>query len=293
MPTEMEQDATAVLRFVIDKQERVRPQFELLGDEAPFIAAGHEIQEGTGLTPRRINDAVALLENSGLVETQKWMGTTPFDFGEVEVTALGRFELQQAEAAAADGAETDDLPVSAIVRAAHPVGSPYGFTDQDWEFIEVTRRRTDYLHVVFGHQWESTHYSAERLQANLRQHFQTAVDQYNTEAGHEPTTLGFEALHAGYGEHLFNEIARQIIAADIAVFDTSDLNPNVMIEMGVALTWGVRVLPIRADGTPIPPSDISGQTWASYTDDGTVFADTAHELNLVAMVRRAMRKKSA
>jgi len=42
-------------------------------------------------------------------------------------------------------------------------------------------------------------------------------------------------LSAGYGRHLFNEIASDIISADIAVFEASDLNANVMIEIGVAL----------------------------------------------------------
>jgi predicted nucleotide-binding protein len=65
---------------------------------------------------------------------------------------------------------------------------------------------------------------------------------------------------------LFNEIARDIISSDIAVFETSDLNPNVMLEMGVALTWDVRVLPIKKEGQPKPPSDISGQTYADYRD---------------------------
>jgi hypothetical protein len=50
-----------------------------------------------------------------------------------------------------------------------------------------------------------------------------------------------------YGEYLFNEIARDIISADIAVFDTSGLTPNVMLEMGVALTSGTRVPPILTE----------------------------------------------
>jgi hypothetical protein len=69
-----------------------------------------------------------------------------------------------------------------------------------------------------------------------------------------PLHLVFRALAAGYGEHLFNQIARDIIAADIAVFETSDLNPTVMLEMGVALTWGVRVLPIKRVNEAIAPS---------------------------------------
>lgn len=101
----------------------------------------------------------------------------------------------------------------------------------------------------------------------------------------------FQPLAAGYGEHLFNEIARDIISADIGVFETSDLNPNVMLEMGVALTWGVRVLPIKVQGKDRPPSDISGQTWADYLDSGSTFVDPEHETKLVRMIERAIRKK--
>ena len=104
-------------------------------------------------------------------------------------------------------------------------------------------------------------------------------------------SLHFQPLAAGYGEHLFNEIARDIISADIAVFDTSDQNPNVMIEMGVALTWDVRVLPIKAEGCEKPPSDISGQTWADYRDSGREWVDPNHQRKLFRMVERAARKK--
>lgn len=75
------------------------------------------------------------------------------------------------------------------------------------------------------------------------------------------------------------------------MFDASDLNPNVMLEMGVALTWGVRVLPIKEEKCPKPPSDISGQTWADYRDSGDKFVDSDHENKLFRMVERAARKK--
>jgi hypothetical protein len=75
------------------------------------------------------------------------------------------------------------------------------------------------------------------------------------------------------------------------VFETSDLNPNVMLEMGVALTWGVRVLPIKLEGQPKPPSDVSGQTWADYRDNAATFLDSEHERKLLRMIERAVRKK--
>ena len=66
-----------------------------------------------------------------------------------------------------------------------------------------------------------------------------------------------------------------------------------MIELGVALTWGIRVLPIRETGRPTPPSDISGQTWASYEDSGLSFQDDGFQASLVRMIERVMQRKAA
>jgi hypothetical protein len=122
--------------------------------------------------------------------------------------------------------------------------------------------------------------------------FEAAVQRYNSgRRVQTPVKLKFSVLAAGYGEHLFNQIARGIIGSDIAVFETSDLNANVMLEMGVALTWGVRVLPIKAEGKPMPPSDVSGQTWADYRQSGAEFLDPDHLDKIVAMIERALRKK--
>ena len=99
--------------------------------------------------------------------------------------------------------------------------------------------------------------------------FRKAIEDYSNRLGAIRVGLHFQPLAAGY-EHLFNEITCGIISADIAVFDTSDLNPNVMLEMGVALTWGVRVLPIKNEKCQKAPSDISGQTWADYRDNDSL-----------------------
>ena len=64
-----------------------------------------------------------------------------------------------------------------------------------------------------------------------------------------------------------------------------------MLEIGVALTWGVSVLPIKKCGCHLPPSDISGQTWADYRDSGLAFVDPEHSKKLLGMVERAVRKK--
>jgi len=64
-----------------------------------------------------------------------------------------------------------------------------------------------------------------------------------------------------------------------------------MLEMGVALTWGIRILPIKMKDCLKPPSDISGQTWADYEDSAQVFVDPDHSKKMVRMVERAARKK--
>ncbi len=259
---------------------------------------GATIAKVTGLSPADINDAVSLLVHSGYAEWRQYLGTAPFIFGSVRITPVGRYEhertssllsdpltLRPREEATSTGEPQISLPPT-------PIGSPYGFTDADWEFIADRKDRSAELLVVMGYQFHSDHYDSATLRANVESMFENIVGRYNAIPTAVPTNLSFSALAAGYGEHLFNDIARDIIAADIAVFETSDLNPNVMLELGVALTWGVRVLPIKKAGRPKPPSDISGQTWADYEDSATRFVDAEHEEKLMRMVERAVRKKA-
>lgn len=252
--------------------------------------SGQELQNSAGLSPAEINDAVTILGESGMVEVMRWLGTAPFVFGQVGITSRGRYELERMTS----GKELQQAPsrYPLVTRPPIPVGSPFGFTDIDWETVADAHSRSDELRVVLGHPFRSEHFDPDGLRANVEEMFRKALQDYSRKPGAIPRVrLDFRALAAGYGEHLFNEIARDIISADIAVFDTSDLNPNVMIEMGVALTWGVRVLPIKNEKCPKPPSDISGQTWAVYRESGKEFTDETHFQKLVSMVERAIRKK--
>ena len=265
-----------------------------------------QIAEKAKLPPDRVNDAMALLVNAGQAEWNQTFGTAPFDFNSAMITSRGRYEQQRLQAAieerlrAAPGDVTERPPsatqvaqaaVDMGIRPPAPVGSPFGFTDQDWETVAARKKDPLRLHTVLGHQFESGHFESGALRQNVEIMLKAAVDQYNAAAQSSPVVLHHRALSAGYGEHLFNEIARDIIGADIAVFETSELNPNVMLEMGVALTWGVRVLPIKLEGRPKPPSDVSGQTWADYRDSAATFVDDEHRQKLVNMIERALHKK--
>ena len=265
----------------------------------PRRESGHAEVNGINLAntlqlkPEDVNDAVSILVSAGFAEWIRVRGARPYDFMSVWISPRGRYEYERALEKAASTEKTASVNnVSGVAfKPPAPVGSPYGFTDQDWEFVAGRKSKSDTLFVVLGHQFKSDYYELEKLRLNIKGTFDNAVKAYNELKNSDPINLDFHALSAGYGEHLFNEIARDIISADIAVFETSDLNPNVMVEMGVALTWGIRVLPIKAEGRPTPPSDISGQTWADYREDASLFVDTDHQDKLVHMVQRAARKK--
>jgi len=103
-----------------------------------------------------------------------------------------------------------------------PIGSPYGFKAVDWDTVIDRKSRVNELFVVLGYQFKSVNYDGEQLLKNLETMFRRAMEYYNDVTSSVKAQLDFRGLGAGYGGHLFNEIARDIIASDIAVFDTSD-----------------------------------------------------------------------
>lgn len=250
---------------------------------------GPELAQMTGLDSADINVAVALLLQSGYVEWQKQFGTAPYDFAAVVITPQGRYEFERINS---QPLVADDKKVAREISLPPiPIGSPFGFSDEDWEIVSTKKENPSTLFVCLGNQFESKNYNTDQLISNLHSHFQKAINNYNKVNEGAEITLDFLPLRAGYGEHLFNEIARDIIGSDIAIFETSDQNPNVMIEMGVALTWGSRVLPVKLEGQDKPPSDISGQTWLDHKESGAILCDKDAEEKIFRMVERAIKKK--
>lgn len=293
MANPITENAVKVIRTLYDLEERFKKRETLNLGNPPYLA-GNELEEWTHLSADDINDAVEYLDDRSLIDRRNALGTYPFEFLEIMLNSKGRFlyhELAEAQTKADEVRSNSSESTAVQTLPFLPMGSPFGFTDLDWEFVGKKQKQKQNLFVVMGFKFESDHYDTEKLKTNIKECFQNAVETYNKRAGREKVLLEFKPLAAGYGEHLFNQIARDIIAADIAVFETSDMNPNVMIEMGVALTWGTRVLPIKKAGRPTTPSDISGQTWADYEEDGGHFVNGNHNDEMVAMIERAMQKK--
>ena len=76
METQIDRDARAILALLASKP---RDQFV----PAPEIATE------TSLSPDRVDDAVALLVDSGYAEWIQTMGTAPFDFADAYITSQG------------------------------------------------------------------------------------------------------------------------------------------------------------------------------------------------------------
>lgn len=62
------------------------------GGEAWVSAA--QLQKDIGLSPADLNDAVEILIGEGLVKWLQCLGTAPYKFAQVTITARGRLSLQ-------------------------------------------------------------------------------------------------------------------------------------------------------------------------------------------------------
>lgn len=237
------------------------------------------------ISPKEMNEAVDYLEDLGAVKALRTLGTAPYNFYLLTLQSRGKFmyyEISKPKESV-KGATLPERPYN-------PVGSPFGFSETDWEEVALHKRKKDVLYVVLGMKFESSVYNTESFKQNLKSHLNRIVAQYNR-MEKTSVTLNYKPLSMGLGEHLFNEIARDIIGADIAFFETSDLAPNVMLEFGVALTWGVKVIPIKEKDHPKPPSDVSGQSWVDHENSCEKIITSEFDEKLQVAIKRALGAK--
>lgn len=245
----------------------------------------------TSLPPNKINDAVEYLASLGAVRIERAIGTDPFHFDMMEVQTRGRYLYYEIIDKAKQSEESDKKDLKMLPkRPLNPIGSPFGFTTNDWITVAIQKEDINTLYVVMGLQFKSNYYDSNLLIQNIKAHFEKTIQSYN-ENNKEKINLKFDKLEAGYGGHIFNSIACSIIGSDIAIFDISNKNSNVMIELGVALTWGILILPIQEKSSPALPSDISGQTWIKYTESGKIILDENYSNKLEMMVKRTIAGK--
>ena len=137
---------------------------------------GDWLQKKTDLTPDDINDSVSILVDYGYATWMQYSGTAPFDFGEVEITPIGRLEIEKT-INKSQNLKGEPQSVSAPLT---PIGSPYGFQDEDWEFVAGRKSQNDRLFVVLGYQFKTDKYDSKKLSKNIENDFKIAVETYNS-----------------------------------------------------------------------------------------------------------------
>ena len=277
-------------------------------ENAEKMFTGAELLQALDIGPERLNAVVNQLSNTGLIKKYNYPKTSPYSFGQIIISSRGIYELERRKSYKKAISELKPVNFDTQIKVSDfellmksflelkelkpptPVGSPYGFTDYDWELVSSRKSDLSTLYVVLGTKFVSSYYDTIALRQNILELLRKGVKKYNDEYNTE-ISLKFIILKAGLGEHLFNQIARDIISSDIAIFETSDLAPNVFLELGVSLTWGSRVFLLKHRDAPKPSSDISGHTFTEYSDNASDLLDETHIESVYRMVERALWKK--
>jgi hypothetical protein len=105
----LREDCQAVLSAIVAFQ-----QFEGDTQQGRYLLSGQDLGQSTGIPPERLNDAVELLERKEFVAVVRWMGTIPFSFGEVELTALGRLSEEQTRESAQQRTSPPGMPPGSV-----------------------------------------------------------------------------------------------------------------------------------------------------------------------------------
>ncbi|MGQ0791554.1 MAG: hypothetical protein ACT4NJ_04930, partial [Nitrosopumilaceae archaeon] len=91
----------------------------------------------------------SILEDSGYVDTLKALGTAPFLFFRATLNSRGKYEYQRLS----KETKKTEVQSKSISIPVSPVGSPFGFTDKDWEFVSEIKSESKKIHIVFGFQF--------------------------------------------------------------------------------------------------------------------------------------------
>ena len=161
--------------------------------DAEKMFTGEELQQALDIGPERLNPVIDQLSNTGLIKIYKYGGTFPYRFGQVKILSRGIYELERRKSY--KKAISDLKPVNfdtqikvsdfktlmksllglKELKPPTPVGSPYGFTDNDWELVSSRKSDLSTLHMVLGTKYVSSYYDTMALRQNILELVQKGV----------------------------------------------------------------------------------------------------------------------
>lgn len=122
------------------------------------------------------------------------------------------------------------------------------------------------LDIRFGYQWSQGLPQYDTKYCFLRDISKPSAEACQKRFGRELLSIRLSRLRARHGIEVLPEIRRRIQTADVLLFDLDRLNPNVLIELGIALSTpnsGPAVFILLEEGQDIP-SDLKGYLVTYY-----------------------------
>jgi len=208
-------------------------------DQGHHVLPGQVLQSLTALSPQQLNDAIELLEEEGLVEVVRTLGTAPFRFSGLSLTASGRDAIELDEE---KGSRMDNSVDARKVFVVH--GRDEGVRDALFSFI----RSLGLEPIEFTEAIQMTGSAAPYIGQALQVAFAKAQAVVVLLTGDDEARLRPE-FNGGRNEPLERQA-----------------RPNVLFEAGMALathperTVMIEVGPLR------PFSDVAGRHVVRLTD---------------------------
>ena len=134
------------------------------------------------------------------------------------------------------------------------------------------------VRVFVAYQFRSSHFKRSEIDKAIVDACEKAQEDINR-GRKEQIKIRPIAQDLLSGETINKQILAKIAGADFCIFEVSDNNPNVMIEMGYALGMGKKCVYLQYEEQPLSsiPSDLSGLYILRY-DEETLGAKLGYEI---------------
>jgi hypothetical protein len=172
--------------------------------------------------------------------------------------------------------------------------SPFlAFKRDELEKLEQRQRSKKKLYVRFGYQWLDDSGGTKKhlsiaLRNKLRLIFEDASKTENTNG----YTLNYASLRGEAGKPLLHRIVFDILSADLLFFDVTEINANVMFELGIAYAANARLFLLRKNGAKKQlPSDLAGLTYSDYELGRDLVVDSFFEQDVKSVMQKTIKTK--
>ena len=165
------------------------------------------------------------------------------------------------------------------------------FSARDLKKFDRRYRSKRILYIRFGYQWKdeserSRRYFSKALKKTLKGIFEDAKGSF-PESKHR---LNYASLRARAGKPVLNNIVFDLLSADLLFFDLTHLNPNVFLELGIAIVTKKNLFLLLRKGTKLP-SDLAGLTYCNYNSERDFSLEEFTKKDIRVEMKKVLRRK--